>query len=65
MLQPFDLSDIANNGPAVWLGAVCVAVTRFLPVPVDGCEAKGHGETTKWYQVQIDGSEATGHDEIV
>ena len=38
---------------------------RFLPVPVDGREAKGHGETTRGYQVQIDGSEVTCHDEIV
>ena len=45
------------NGPAVWLGAVCVAVPRFLPVPVDDGEAKGHGETVKRYQVPIDGSE--------
>jgi hypothetical protein len=37
----------------------------FLPVPVDGGEAKGHGETVKRYQVQIDGSEAMCHDEIV
>jgi hypothetical protein len=40
-------------------------VPRFLPVPVDGCEAKGHGETVKRYQVLIDGSEVTCHDEIV
>ena len=38
---------------------------RFLPVPVDGCEAKGYGEVAKWYQVQIDGSEVTCHNEIV
>ena len=37
----------------------------FLPVPVDGREAKGHGEATKRYQVQIDGSEVTRHGEIV
>ena len=37
----------------------------FVPVPVDGREAKGHGETIKRYQVQIDGSEAKCHDEIV
>jgi len=37
----------------------------FLPVPVNGREAKGHAETAKWYQVQIDGSEVTSHDEIV
>jgi hypothetical protein len=40
-------------------------VPRFLPVPVDGCEAKGHGEAVKRYQVQIDGSEVSCHDEIV
>jgi len=40
-------------------------VTCFLPVPVDGSEAKGHGETGRWYQVQIDGSEVSCHDEIV
>ena len=53
------------NGPAVWLGAVCVAVPSFLPVLVDGSEAKGHDETVKRYQVQIDGSEVSCHDEIV
>ena len=37
----------------------------FLLVPVDGCEAKGHGETARLYQVQIDGSELTCHDKIV
>jgi hypothetical protein len=37
----------------------------FLPVPVYGCEAKGHDETVKQYQVQIDGSEVACHDEIV
>ena len=37
----------------------------FLPVPVNGGEAKGHGETVKRYQVQIDGSKVTCHDEIV
>ena len=36
-----------------------------MPVPVDGCEAKGHGETAKWYQVPIEGREVTCHDEIV
>jgi len=40
-------------------------VTCFLPVPVDGREAKGHGEAVKRYQVQIDGSEVSCHDEIV
>jgi hypothetical protein len=40
-------------------------VTCFLPVPVSGREAKGHGETFKWYQVQIDGCEVSCHDEIV
>jgi hypothetical protein len=40
-------------------------VTCFLPVPVDGSEVKGHGETAKRYQVQIDGSEVSCHDEIV
>ena len=38
---------------------------RFLPVPVDGGEAKGHGETARRYQVPVDGSEVTCHDEIV
>ena len=37
----------------------------FLPVPVDGREASGHGETVRRYQVQIDGSEVSCHDEIV
>ena len=37
----------------------------FLPVQVNGCEAKGHGETVKRYQVPIDGSEVTSHYEIV
>ena len=37
----------------------------FLPVPVDGCEAKGHDETERRYQVQIDVSEVTCHNEIV
>jgi hypothetical protein len=40
-------------------------VTCFLPVPVDGSEAKGHGEAVRWYQVQIDDSEVTCHGEIV
>jgi hypothetical protein len=40
-------------------------VPRFLPVPVDGREASGHGEAARRYQVQIDGSEVTSHDEIV
>jgi hypothetical protein len=40
-------------------------VPLFLPVLVDGCEAKGHGETVKRYQVPIDGSEVTCHGEIV
>ena len=40
-------------------------MTFFLPVPVDGREAKDHGEAAKWYQVPIDGSEVTCHDEIV
>ena len=40
-------------------------VPCFLPVPVDGRAAKGHGEVRKRYQVQIDGSEVTCHDEIV
>ena len=40
-------------------------MTCFLPVPVDGSEVSGHGETAKWYQVQIDGSEVSCHDEIV
>ena len=38
---------------------------RFLPVPVDGCEVKGHDEAARRYQVQIDGSEVSCHDEIV
>ena len=42
-----------------------VAVPRFLPVPVDRREAKGQGETARWYQVQIVGSEVSCHDEIV
>ena len=42
-----------------------VAVPSFLPVPVDGRVAKGHGETVKRYHVQIDSSEVSGHDEIV
>ena len=42
-----------------------VAVPSFLPVQVDGGEAKGHGETAKRYQIQIDGCEVTCHDEIV
>ena len=59
-----------HNGPAVWLGAVGAAVPSFLPPdsyrdPVDGRDAKGHGETFKRYQVQIDGSEVSYHDEIV
>jgi hypothetical protein len=40
-------------------------VPRFLPVPVDGCETKGHGETVRRYQVQIDGCEVSSHGEIV
>ena len=32
-------------------------LASFLPVPVSGCEGKGHGEIAKRYQVQIDGSE--------
>ena len=42
-----------------------VAVTCFLPVQVDGREAKGQGEAARRYQVQIDGSEVSCHDEIV
>ena len=38
---------------------------RFLPVPVDGRGAKGHGEAPKRYQVPIDGREVSSHDEIV
>ena len=38
---------------------------RFLPVPVDGRVAKGHGEAARWYQVQIESSEVSCHDEIV
>ena len=38
---------------------------RFLPVPVDGREAKCHDETVRRYQVQIDGSEVSCQDEIV
>ncbi len=37
----------------------------FLPVPVDGCEAKGHGETARRYQVPIDSREVSCHYEIV
>ncbi len=37
----------------------------FLPVPVEGSVAKGHGEIAKRYQVPVDGSEDTAHDEIV
>jgi hypothetical protein len=33
--------------------AVSVAAPRFLPVPVDGGEAKGQGETVKSYQVRV------------
>jgi hypothetical protein len=40
-------------------------VPSFLPVPVDGREASGHGEAARLYQVQIDGSEVSSHDEIV
>jgi hypothetical protein len=40
-------------------------VTSFLPVPVDGGEAKGHGEVAKWYQVPVDSCEVSCHDEIV
>jgi len=40
-------------------------VTCFLPVPVNGRKAKGHGETVKRYQVPINGSEVKCHDEIV
>ena len=40
-------------------------MTCFLPVPVDGREAKGQGETGRWYPVQVDGSKASCHDEIV
>jgi hypothetical protein len=36
-----------------------------LPVPVDGREAKGHGEAAKRYQVPVDGSEVSCHVEIV
>ncbi len=42
-----------------------VAVPSFLPVPVEGSEAKGHGEIVRRYQVQIDSSEVWCHDEIV
>ena len=54
-----------TNGPAVWLGAVCVAVPSFLPVPGDGRVVSGHGEAARRYPVQIDGSEVSCHDEIV
>ena len=40
-------------------------MTCFLPVPVDGREAKGHDETVKRYQVQIDKLEVSCHDETV
>jgi hypothetical protein len=36
-----------------------------LPVPIDGSEAKGHGEAARSYQVPIDGCEVACHDEIV
>jgi hypothetical protein len=35
---------ITPNDPAVWLGAVCVAVTCFLPVQIDGSEISCHDE---------------------
>ena len=38
---------------------------RFLPVPVDGGEAKGQGKTVRRYQVPINGGEVSRHDEIV
>ena len=40
-------------------------MTCFLPVPVGGREASGHGEAVKRYQVPINGNEASCHDEIV
>jgi hypothetical protein len=40
-------------------------VPRFLPVPVSGRAASGHGEAAKQCQVQIDGSEVPCQDEIV
>jgi hypothetical protein len=40
-------------------------LASFLPVPVNGRVASGHGETVRRYQVPIDGSEVTCHDEIV
>jgi hypothetical protein len=40
-------------------------VTCFLPVPVNGGEAKGHCDAVRRYQVLIDGSEDSCHDEIV
>jgi len=40
-------------------------VPRFLPVPVYGCEAKGHDEAIKRHLVLIDGSVVSCHDEIV
>ena len=40
-------------------------MTCFLPVPVNGREAKCHGEAVRRYQVQIDGSEFSCHDELV
>ena len=40
-------------------------MTCSLPVLLNGCEVKGHGEIVKRYQVQIDGSEVSCHDEIV
>ena len=42
-----------------------VAVTCFLPVPVEGRVAKGHCEAVKRYQVLIESSEVSCHDEIV
>jgi len=40
-------------------------VPGFLPVPVDGRVAKGHGETDRRYQVPIDGRAVSFRDETV
>jgi len=40
-------------------------VPRFLPVPVDTCEATGHGETGRRNQVPISKRAVSCHDEIV
>jgi len=37
--------NLKPNGPAVWWGAVCVAVAWFLPVLVNGRKVRGHDKT--------------------